>query len=112
MNWPVALAYPGWMRKQAEANNTIRFRTTYWEKDMGISIWQLVIILAIVVLLFGTKKLRNVGGDLGGAIKSFRKAVKDGETSTSEAARLDEKGTDKADNVIEGEASREEKDKV
>ena len=47
---------------------------------MGISIWQLVIVLVIVVLLFGTKKLRNIGGDLGGAIKSFRKAVKDGES--------------------------------
>jgi sec-independent protein translocase protein TatA len=46
---------------------------------MGISITQLVIIFAIVVLLFGTKKLRNLGGDLGGAIKGFRSAVKDGE---------------------------------
>lgn len=81
---------------------------------MGISIWQLVIILAIVVLLFGTKKLRNVGGDLGGAIKSFRKAVKDGEGSGAKA-RLDEKDSDKADStsdVIEGEATREDKDKV
>lgn len=43
----------------------------------GISIWQLLIILVIVVLLFGTKKLRNMGGDLGSAIKSFRKSVKD-----------------------------------
>jgi len=45
----------------------------------GISIWQLLIILVIVVLLFGTKKLRNMGGDLGGAIKSFRKSVRDGD---------------------------------
>ena len=45
----------------------------------GISIWQLLIILLIVVLLFGTKKLRNMGGDIGSAIKNFRKAVKDGE---------------------------------
>lgn len=43
----------------------------------GISIWQLLIILVIVVLLFGTKKLRNMGGDLGSAIKSFKKAVSD-----------------------------------
>lgn len=43
----------------------------------GISIWQLLIILVIVLLLFGTKKLRGVGGDLGSAIKSFRKAMKD-----------------------------------
>lgn len=42
---------------------------------MGISIWQLVIILLIVVMLFGTKRLKNIGGDLGGAIKGFRKAM-------------------------------------
>lgn len=41
----------------------------------GISIWQLLIILVIVLLLFGTKKLKNLGGDLGGAIKNFKKAV-------------------------------------
>ena len=38
----------------------------------GISIWQLVIILAIIVLLFGTKKLRGIGGDLGSAVKGFK----------------------------------------
>jgi sec-independent protein translocase protein TatA len=43
----------------------------------GISIWQLLIVLVIVVLIFGTKKLRGMGGDLGSAIKSFKKAVKD-----------------------------------
>ncbi len=47
----------------------------------GISVWQLVIMLVIVLLLFGTKKLRNAGGDLGSAVHNFRKAVKheDGE---------------------------------
>ena len=44
----------------------------------GISIWQLVIVLAIVLLLFGSKKLRNIGGDLGGAVKGFKKAMNDG----------------------------------
>jgi len=43
----------------------------------GISIWQLLIVAVIVVLLFGTKKLRNLGGDLGSAIKGFKKAVGD-----------------------------------
>lgn len=43
----------------------------------GISIWQLLIVLVIVLLLFGTKRLKNLGGDLGGAIKGFKKAVKD-----------------------------------
>jgi len=50
----------------------------------GISIWQLLIILAIVVLLFGTKKLRGIGGDLGGALKSFKKAVNDDESKDGE----------------------------
>lgn len=43
----------------------------------GINIWQLLIILVIVLLLFGTKRLRGLGGDLGGAIKGFKKAIKD-----------------------------------
>ena len=41
----------------------------------GISIWQLLIILLIVVLLFGTKKMKNIGSDLGSAIKSFRSSM-------------------------------------
>ena len=41
----------------------------------GISVWQLLIILVIVLLVFGTKRLKSVGGDLGGALKSFRKAM-------------------------------------
>lgn len=45
----------------------------------GISIWQLLIILAIVVLIFGTKRLKNIGSDLGGAVKGFRDSMKDGE---------------------------------
>lgn len=45
----------------------------------GIGIWQLIIILVIVLLLFGTKRLRNLGGDLGGAIKGFKGAMKEGD---------------------------------
>lgn len=45
---------------------------------MGISVTQLLIILVIVIVLFGTKRLRHLGSDLGGAIKGFRSAVKDG----------------------------------
>jgi len=44
---------------------------------MGISPMQLMIILVIVALIFGTKKLRNMGGDLGGAVKGFKSAMKD-----------------------------------
>jgi sec-independent protein translocase protein TatA len=43
----------------------------------GISIWQLLIIALIIVLLFGTKKLRTLGSDLGGALKGFKNAMKD-----------------------------------
>lgn len=42
---------------------------------MGISIWQLLIVLVIVLLLFGTRKLRNLGADLGGAIRGFKEAL-------------------------------------
>lgn len=45
----------------------------------GISIWQLLIIFVIIVLLFGTKKLRTLGTDLGSAVKGFKKAVNDNE---------------------------------
>jgi sec-independent protein translocase protein TatA len=41
--------------------------------------WELLIILVVVILIFGTKKLRNIGGDLGGAIKNFRRSMRDGE---------------------------------
>ncbi len=44
----------------------------------GVSLWQLAIVLGIVILLFGTKKLRNIGGDLGSAVKGFKKAMSDG----------------------------------
>ena len=49
----------------------------------GISIWQLLIVLAIVVLLFGTKKLKNLGSDLGGAVKGFRNAMDSEENKAS-----------------------------
>jgi len=72
---------------------------------MGISIWQLVIVLGIVILLFGTKKLRNLGGDLGSAINSFKKAVKTGEQDADKSL---EKKTD--DTVIDAEVTSKEKD--
>ena len=51
----------------------------------GISIWQLLIILAIVIMLFGTKRLRTLGTDLGSAVKGFRKSMQDdGETAKAE----------------------------
>ncbi|HLV78164.1 MAG TPA: Sec-independent protein translocase subunit TatA [Marinobacter sp.] len=72
---------------------------------MGISIWQLLIVLGIVILLFGTKKLRNIGSDLGGAIRGFKKSMNDEEanpapqdnleSSQAEAAATEEKAKEK-----------------
>ena len=50
----------------------------------GISIWQLLIVLLIVVLVFGTKRLKSLGGDMGGAIKSFRKGMTEAEKAETE----------------------------
>lgn len=55
----------------------------------GISIWQLLIILLIVVLVFGTKRLKSLGGDLGTALKSFRKAM-DQDEDKNQAAKAEE----------------------
>jgi sec-independent protein translocase protein TatA len=63
----------------------------------GISVWQLLIILAIVVMLFGTKRLRNMGSDLGAAVKGFRTSVSaedEKEEAEDEAAKV-ENGGDK-----------------
>lgn len=73
----------------------------------GISIWQLLIILAIVLLLFGTKRLRNLGGDLGNAIKGFKKAMGDEDKKAEGGPEKLEKADER---VINGEATRE-KDK-
>lgn len=48
--------------------------------------WQLLIVLVIVLLIFGTKRLRTIGGDLGGALKSFRKAMDTDERNDDEKA--------------------------
>ena len=60
----------------------------------GISIWQLLIVLAIVALIFGTKKLRGIGGDLGGAVKGFKKAINDDNAANEETIKESEKAED------------------
>ncbi|WP_305909558.1 Sec-independent protein translocase subunit TatA [Methylomarinum sp. Ch1-1] len=72
---------------------------------MGISVTQLLIILAIVVVLFGTKRLKNIGADLGGAIKGFKGAMKDGAEDKKNITENDGE-------TLEGEVSSKEKDKV
>ncbi len=65
----------------------------------GFSIWHWLIVLAVVLLVFGTKKLRNIGGDLGGAVKGFKDAMKEEQGKPTELPRQAEKeGT-----TIEGE---------
>ncbi len=81
---------------------------------MGISIWQLLIILVIVVLLFGTKRLRNMGGDLGSALKNFRSAMKEGGDGAEEGAdgKPPEKLGKQEERVVSGEVNAKEKDKA
>lgn len=68
---------------------------------MGISVTKLLIVLVIIIVIFGTKRLKNVGGDLGAAIKSFRSAVRDEE---KEAAKSDD------DKPIDGEVTSKKDD--
>ena len=65
---------------------------------MGFSIPHLLVVLAIVIVVFGTKRLRNLGADLGGAIKGFQTAMKEGETGT-------EKKTDDDERTLDGDVS-------
>lgn len=58
----------------------------------NISIWQLLIVLLIVIAVFGTKKLRTMGSDLGSAVKGFRKAV--GDADSEPAGKLADDGKD------------------
>ena len=58
----------------------------------GISIWQLLIVLVIIVLLFGTSKLRNLGGDVGAALQNFRDALRSGEEEEATPAEPAEPG--------------------
>lgn len=58
---------------------------------MSPGFWQIIIILVIVILLFGTKRLANIGSDLGSAIKGFKKSMKDGESEADAAKKEPEK---------------------
>jgi len=80
---------------------------------MGIGIWQLVIILLIVLLLFGAKRLRNIGSDLGSAVKGFKKAVTDEEKSADHIEKSEAENASIEGNVIEGESNKvKDEDKV
>ena len=76
----------------------------------GIGIWQLLIILLIVVMLFGTKKIRNIGSDLGGALKGFKNAVKDDETGKNEPSENAEENNGETVDVTAEKVAEEEQD--
>ena len=71
----------------------------------SFSIWHWLIVLLIVVLVFGTKKLRNMGSDVGGAVKEFKDAMKDGQDKTADDA-------DKVGTTIEGEVTNKTSNKT
>ncbi|PSW19379.1 twin-arginine translocase subunit TatA [Photobacterium sanctipauli] len=77
----------------------------------GISIWQLLIIALIIVLLFGTKKLRSLGGDLGSAVKGFKKAISDDEPAAKKEADADFEQKKLADEQQGEQAQKSQKDK-
>lgn len=76
---------------------------------MGISVWQLLIVLAIVLVLFGAKRLRNVGSDLGGAIKGFRQSMKEEDASERDEDKLEDSNSNR---VIDGEVTSKDHEKV
>jgi sec-independent protein translocase protein TatA len=74
----------------------------------GLSIWHWLIVLLVVVLIFGTKKLRNIGQDLGGAVKGFKEGMKSEEApATPEAPPSQVTGR-----TLEGEVRKESSTKV
>lgn len=77
----------------------------------GIGIWQLLIVLAIVIMLFGTKRLRNLGTDLGSAIKGFKKSVSDEEPDKTEEDAKNVEGKTDADKHADAQRDQAEKEK-
>ncbi len=76
----------------------------------GLSIWHWLIVLLVVVLIFGTKKLRNIGADLGGAVKGFKEGMKGGEDS--DAAKSEEVPPQIAGKTIDAEVKKESSTKL
>ena len=71
----------------------------------GISVWQLLIVLLIVVLIFGTKRIKNIGGDLGGAIKSFRKGMTEADKAGDEISEIEQEFTDSSSEDVSEEST-------
>lgn len=79
---------------------------------MGFSVTELLVILLVVVLLFGTNKLKNIGGDLAGAIKSFRNAMRDADDSDAPPPRPRVGHNASSDSLDEDPISKSEKDRL
>ena len=62
-----------------------------YPKTMSISFWQILVILLVVLLIFGTSKLRNIGSDLGGAIKGFKKSINEEDGKEASAEKMEKK---------------------
>ena len=73
----------------------------------SMSIWHWLIVLVVVLLIFGTKKLRNIGQDLGGAVKGFKEGVKGGEDAATAAKEADAPAAKIGGSTIEGEVKKE-----
>ncbi len=73
----------------------------------GLSIWHWLIVLLVVVLIFGTKKLRNIGQDLGGAVKGFKDGMKTSEEAANAAKESDPPSPQLGGTTIEGQAKKE-----
>ena len=71
----------------------------------GISVWQLLIVLIIVVLIFGPKRIKNIGGDLGGAIKSFRKGMTEADKAGDEISEIEQEFTDASSEDVSEEST-------
>lgn len=56
---------------------------------MGLSVWQWLIVLIVIILVFGTKKLKNLGSDLGGAVKGFKEGLKEGKPEDQDLSSLE-----------------------
>ena len=81
----------------------------------SFSIWHWLVVLIIVLLIFGTKKLRNIGSDLGGAVKNFKDSMKEGESNSSAESGNDsepKKMSNDSGRVIDAEVTKVKKKKT
>ena len=73
----------------------------------SMSIWHWLIVLVVVLLIFGTKKLRNIGQDLGGAVKGFKDGMKSADDAANAAKEPDAPAAKIGGTTIEGEVKKE-----